>query len=86
MTIAQCYAAPVIRNRAAYEKLRVADEQRALQGLDMRSSLAMTEALLTSSLIGRVGRRRDPRPCNLVRSLGIDPRRVPRRAARTTGR
>jgi hypothetical protein len=76
----------VIRDRVAYEKFRVADEQRALRKLDMRSAAAMTEALLASNMLARVDRRRDPRPRNLVRSLGIDPRRVPRRAARATGR
>jgi len=77
-----CYATSVIRDRAAYERLRVAEEHRELRELDMKSSIAKLEALLTSSLLNRVGRRR-PRPLNLVRALGIDPRRVVRRPVRT---
>jgi len=73
----------VIRDRAAYERLRVADEYRALRELDMKSSIAKLEALLTSSLLNRVDRRHHPRPLNLVRALGIDPRRVVRRSGRT---
>lgn len=72
----------VIRDRAAYERLRVAEEHRALRELDMKSSIAKLEALLTSSLLNRVDRRR-PRPLNLIRALGIDPRRVTRRRVRT---
>jgi hypothetical protein len=68
----------VIRDRAAYERLRVADEQRALRELDVASSIAMAEALLTSSVLVHVDRRRDPRPLDLVWSPGIDPSRVVR--------
>jgi hypothetical protein len=70
----------VIRDRAAYERLRVAEEHRALRELDMASSIAMAEALLTSSLMDHVDRRDDPRPLNLIRALRIDPVRVVRTA------
>jgi hypothetical protein len=68
----------VIRDRTAYERLRVEDEHRALRELDDESAIMKLEALLSSSLLGHVDRRRDPRPLNLVHSLGIDPRRVVR--------
>jgi hypothetical protein len=70
----------VIRDRAAYERLRVEDEHRRLRELDDASAIAMAEALLTSSVLVHVDRRRDPRPLDLVRSLGIDPSRVVRAA------
>lgn len=75
-----CYASSVIRDRAAYERLRVAEEHRALRELDMASAIAMAEALLTSSLMDHVDRRDDPRPLNLVRALRIDPARIVRTA------
>jgi hypothetical protein len=68
----------VIRDRAAYERLRVADDHRALRELDIDSSIAIAEALLASSVLDHVDRRHDPRPLDLVRSLGIDPNRVVR--------
>jgi hypothetical protein len=46
----------------------------------METSIAMAEALLTSSLMDRVDRRNDPRPLDLVRALRIDPARVARTA------
>jgi hypothetical protein len=70
----------VIRDRAAYERLRVAEEHRALRELDMASSIALAEALLTSSLMEHVDRRDDPRPLSLVRALRIDLARVVRTA------
>jgi len=70
----------VIRDRAAYERLRVAEEHRALRELDMASSIELAEALLTSCLMDHVDRRDDPRPLNLVRALRIDPARVVRTA------
>jgi hypothetical protein len=79
-----CYGGSVIRDRAAYERLRVAEEHRALRELDMASSIAMAEVLLTSSLMDHVDRRDDPRPLNLVRALRIDPARVVRTADPTT--
>jgi hypothetical protein len=69
----------MIRDRKAYERLRVAEEHRALRELDMKTSIAMTEALLTSSLMDHVDCRDRPRPLNLVRALGIDPSKVVRR-------
>jgi hypothetical protein len=71
-----CYAASVIRDLAAYERIRVADETRALQELSDEEGIAMAEALLTSSLMAGFDLTDAPRPLNLVRSLGIDPRRV----------
>lgn len=68
----------MIRDRAAYERLRVEDEHRALRELDDDSAIVMLEALLSSSVLAHVDRRHDPRPLNLVRSLGIDPSRVRR--------
>jgi hypothetical protein len=68
----------VIRDRAAYERLRVSEEHRALRELDMKSSIAKLESLLTASLLSRVDRRRHPRPLNLIRALRIDPARVVR--------
>lgn len=62
----------MIRDRAAYERLRVAEEHRALRELDMASSIAKLEALLSSSLLNRVEHRHHPRPLNLVRSIGIE--------------
>jgi hypothetical protein len=66
----------MIRDRAAYERLRVEDEHRALRELDDDDGIAMAEALLTSSLLAHGDRGSDPRPMNLVRTLGIDPRRL----------
>lgn len=66
----------MIRDRAAYERLRVAEEHRALSELDMASSIELAEALLTSSLMDHVDRRDDPRPLNLVKALRIDPARI----------
>jgi hypothetical protein len=68
----------VIRDRAAYERLRVEDEHRALRELDYDEAIAMAEALLTSSMLAHGDAGRAPRPLNLVRSLGIDPCRVAR--------
>jgi len=66
----------VIRDRAAYERLRVEDEHRALRDLDDDGAIEIAEALLTSSVLVHCDRGRDPRPLDLVRSLGIDPARV----------
>jgi hypothetical protein len=66
----------VIRDPAAYQRLRVEDEHRALQELDDDDAIAMAEALLTSTILVHGDRGRDPRPLDLLRSLGIDPRRV----------
>jgi hypothetical protein len=74
----------MIRDRAAYERLRVEDEHRALRELDDDDAIAMAEALLTSTVLAHGDRGRDPRPLDLVRSLGIDPRRVVRTARPTT--
>lgn len=74
----------MIRDRAAYERLRVEDEHRALRELDDDDAIAMAEALLTSTVLAHCDRGRDPRPLDLVRSLGIDPRRVVRAARPTT--
>jgi hypothetical protein len=68
----------VIRDRAAYERLRIEDEHRALRDLDDDDGIEMAEALLTSSLLADCDRGRDPRPLDLVRSLCIDPSRVVR--------
>jgi hypothetical protein len=70
----------VIRDRAAYERLRVEDEHRALRDLDDDDAIAMAEALLTSTVLAHCDRGGDPRPLDLVRSLGIDPSRVARAA------
>jgi hypothetical protein len=72
----------VIRDRAAYERLRVEDEHRALRELDDDEAIAMAEALLTSSVLEHGDPGRAPRPLDLVRSLGIDPARVPARVVR----
>jgi hypothetical protein len=76
----------VIRDRAAYERLRVEDEHRALRQLDDDNAIAMAEALLTSTVQPHGDLGRTPRPLDLVRSLGIDPRRVirPRRVVRAS--
>jgi hypothetical protein len=74
----------MIRDLAAYERLRVADEHRALRELDDDEGIAMAEALLTSSVLARGDRGSDPRPLDLVRTLGIDPRRVVRVVKPTT--
>jgi hypothetical protein len=68
----------VIRDRAAFERLRVEDEYRALRDLDDHDGIAMAEALLTSSLLTHRNRGSAPRPRNLVRTLGIDPKRLVR--------
>jgi hypothetical protein len=68
----------VIRDRAAYDRLRVEDEHRALRDLDDDDAIEIAEALLTSSVLAHCERGRDPRPLDLVRSLGIDPSRVVR--------
>jgi len=74
----------VIRDLAAYERIRVEDETRALQTLSDEEGIAMAEALLTSSLMAQFDLTNAPRPLNLVRSLGIDPRRVVRAGKSTT--
>ncbi|TMQ11409.1 MAG: hypothetical protein E6J90_34750 [Deltaproteobacteria bacterium] len=74
----------MIRDLAAYERLRVADEIRALQELSDEDGIAMAEALLTSSLMAQFDLTDAPRPVNLVRSLGIDPTRVVRTTTPTT--
>jgi hypothetical protein len=74
----------VIRDLAAYERIRVEDETRALQKLSDEEGIAMAEALLTSSLMAQFDLTNAPRPLNLVRSLGIDPRRVVRAGKSTT--
>lgn len=74
----------MIRDRAAYERLRAEDERRALRELDDEDALTMAEALLTSSVLAHCDFRRAPRPLNLARSLGIDASRVVR-AIKPTG-
>ena len=74
----------MIRDLAAYERIRVEDETRALQTLSDEEGIAMAEALLTSSLMAQFDLTNAPRPLNLVRSLGIDPRRVVRAGKSTT--
>jgi hypothetical protein len=74
----------VIRDLDAYERLRVEEEIRALQALSYEDAIAMTEALLTSSLMALFDHTDSPRPLNLVRGLGIDPDRVVRGAKPTT--
>jgi hypothetical protein len=74
----------VIRDLAAYERIRVADEIRALQDLSDEEGIAMAEALLTSSLMAQFDLTNAPRPLNLIRSLRIDPRRVVRAGKPTT--
>jgi hypothetical protein len=66
----------VIRDLAAYERIRVADETRALQELSDEDGIAMAEALLTSSLMAQFDLSDAPRPLNLVRALRIDPKRL----------
>jgi len=73
----------VIRDRAAYERLRVEDEHRALRELDDDEAIAIAEALLTSSVLAHCDLGLAPRPVDLVRSLGIDPSRVVRTARPT---
>lgn len=78
-----CYACSVIRDRAAYERLRVDDEHRALRELNDDDAITMAEALLTSSVLAHCDRGNAPRPLDLVRSLGIDPSRVVRAVSPT---
>jgi hypothetical protein len=66
----------MIRDQAAYERLRVEDQHRALQELDDDEAVAMAEALLTSSVLAHFDRGHNPRPLNLVRTLGITPGRL----------
>lgn len=68
----------MIRDQAAYERLRVEDEERALRELDDDEAIAIAEALLSSSVLAECALDDAPRPLNLVRSLGIDPSRVVR--------
>ena len=68
----------MIRDLEAYERIRVAEELRALRKLTEEESIAIAEALLTSSLMAQFNFTDAPRPLNLVRSLRIDPSRVVR--------
>jgi hypothetical protein len=72
----------MIRDREAYARLRVAEQDRALRFMDLDASIAVAELLLTSSLNEPTGRPRS-RPRNLARSLGIAADRVHRTADAT---
>ncbi len=66
----------MIRDLAAYRRLRVADEERALQALDDPAAIALAEALLTSSVMDVIAPGPRPRPSTLARALGIDATRL----------
>lgn len=66
----------MIRDVEAYARLRVDDERRALSALDAAESLAVGEALWTSSLAREVYRPSGSRPLSLAVGLGIAPARL----------
>ena len=70
----------MIKDLAAYHRLRVDEERKALVSMDLEASIAMAEALLTSAIMDRRGPRHGPRPRSLARALGISPARFDRRA------
>ncbi len=72
----------MIKDLAAYRRLRVEDDHEALRALDLDASIAIVEALLTSSVMGLRRPRLEPRQHSLARTLGIAPERLPVRAPR----
>jgi hypothetical protein len=66
----------VIKDLAAYGRLRLHDERKALQAMDLEASIDAAEALLTSELMSLPGSPRGPRPRSLARALGIGPARL----------
>jgi len=66
----------VIRDRAAYERTRVASHARRLRSLTLREGIRIAEALLSSSLLVDAAPGPRPRPTSLARALGIDPARL----------
>jgi hypothetical protein len=66
----------VIRDLAAYERLRAAPERQAIGELGDEDAIALAEALLSSSVLAHVDRIDAPRPMGLARALGIDAGRL----------
>lgn len=68
----------MIKNLAAYHRLRVDEDRKALQAMDLEASIATAEALLTSSIMDVGELRPGPRPRSLALALGIAPSRLRR--------
>ncbi|MEQ1737299.1 MAG: hypothetical protein ABL886_12945 [Rhodoglobus sp.] len=68
----------MIKDLAAYHRLRVDEDRKALQAMDLEASIAIAEALLTSSIMDVGAPRPGPRPPSLARGLGISPSRLAR--------
>jgi hypothetical protein len=66
----------VIKDQAAHKILREADDRRALADLSVEHSIALGEALLTSSIMARMRPTRE-RQRDLARTLGVRPERLP---------
>lgn len=71
------YAGPVIKDQKAYRRLRELEDTRALQALTTEESIAIGEALLTSSIMTLVRPTRERR-LDLARTLGVRPERLQR--------
>ncbi len=68
----------VISDRRAYQQLRVAERERALEATDLREGIRLAEALLTSTVLRVARRARRPRPLGLARALGISAEAISR--------
>ena len=68
----QCYNIVVIRNLDAYRRLCEDEYWAALAKMSMAESIALGEALLTSTLMDGAVFSDDDHPMSLARALGID--------------
>ena len=71
------YAGTVIKDQKSYRLLRELEDTRALQALTIEESIAIGEALLTSSIMTLVRPTRERR-LDLARTLGVRPERLQR--------
>lgn len=65
----------MIKDLKAFRRLREAEDTRALQALTVQQSIAIGEALLTSSIMTMVRPTRERR-LDLARTLGVRPERL----------
>lgn len=71
----------MIKDLKAFRRLREAEDTRALQALTIAQSIAIGEALLTSSIMTMVRPTRERR-LDLARTLGVRPERLQPRPRR----
>ena len=67
----------VIKDQRAYKLLRETEDQCALAGLSVKQSIALGEALLTSSIMALMRPTRERR-LDLARTLGVRRERLER--------